>query len=136
MAIVRRIAGIKFERTFAGVVTRAYEARGDFAVSLTYEIDLDRWTARVSSPHFYASISEVRLEQLDSWLRKQRDRHDELTEARRIREREARRIRKREARRRRADRSAAVTALCAVGAYFVGVVVGAASVAAKAAKAA
>lgn len=134
MAIVRRIAGIKFERTFAGVVTRAYEARGDFAVSLTYEIDLDRWTARVSSPHLYASIREVRLEQLASWLRQQRDRHDELAEARRIREREARRVVVR--RRRRADRSAAVTAMCAVGAYFVGVVVGAASVAAKAAEAA
>lgn len=132
--IVRRIAGVRFERTFSGIVTKSYEARGDFAVSLTYEIDTNRWTARVSSPHFYTSLRAATLDEMTAWLRAQRVRHDELTEARRVRERETRRVVVR--RRRRADRSAAVTAMCAVGAYFVGVVVGAVSVAAKAAEAA
>lgn len=132
--IVRRIAGIRFERTFNGVVTKSYEARGEFAVSLTYEIDTNRWTARVSSPHFYTSLRGATLGELTAWLRDARVRHDELAEARRIRERETRRVIVR--RKRRADRSSAVAAMCAVGAYFVGVVVGAASVAAKAAEAA
>ena len=118
MAIVRRIAGIKFERTFAGVVTRAYEARGDFAVSLTYEIDTNRWTARVSSPHFYTSLSGATLGKLTAWLRDARVRHDELAEARRIREHEVRRVVVR--RKRRADR----TALAVIGGYVVGVFVG------------
>lgn len=128
--IVRRIAGIRFERTFNGVVTKSYEARGDFAVSLTYEIDTNRWTARVSSPHFYTSLRGAMLGELTAWLRDARVRHDELAEARRIREREVRRVVVR--RKRRADR----TALAVLGGYVVGVFVGALSVAAKTAEAA
>lgn len=128
--IVRRIAGIRFERTFNGVVTKSYEARGDFAVSLTYEIDTNRWTARVSSPHFYTSLRGATLGELTAWLRDARVRHDELAEARRIREREVRRVVVR--RKRRADR----TALAVLGGYVVGVFVGALSVAAKTAEAA
>lgn len=128
--IVRRIAGVRFERTFSGIVTKSYEARGDFAVSLTYEIDTNRWTARVSSPHFYTSLRAATLDELTAWLRAQRVRHDELAEARRIREREVRRVVVR--RRRRADR----TALAVLGGYVLGVFVGAVAVAAKAAESA
>lgn len=128
MTVVRRIAGLKFERTACSPYTKKYQAYGAFAVRLTYEIDTDRWSAYIESTHFFASLHAVRYEQLEAWLSTQYDRHLTLSAVHRVRrEREVRASARAQ---RRADRGVK-TVLAVVGAYFVGVVVGAASAATK-----
>lgn len=129
--VVRRIAGIKFARTYNGFYVASYEGRvGELAIQLTRSVDTDRWTARVTSPYLHASTRDADLVELTDWLRSVQARHDDKVAARRDRIRLATRtvVVRRRRNDRRAARVGAVAAACAVGAYFVGIVVGVASV--------
>lgn len=125
---VRTIAGIKFERTHTSPFTRTYTARGALDVSLTYDRETDQWSGRWHTTHLYASVDRVSIYELATWLRRSRDRHNVSARAE-LSRRQVRVVRRRD--------SGVTSVACALGAYFFGVIIGAASVASKvAAKAA